>query len=451
MRADNFFSNRGSAVLDAPEQPRAAKSLRAAGLKRSASVEEMPLRRAAAYDYDDDDAEITAREARGLRLALLPKSLWGRIGLGLALALTAAAAIAALIETRSFLVHDARFTVPDERAIQIAGASHLTHAQLLSIFGEDVDRNIFTIPLSARRAELERLPWVEHATVMRLLPDHIRVAIVERTPVAFVRQGAHIGLADATGALFDLPSPEMLAASGGAAPHYSFPVLTGISAADPLSTRAARMKIYLAFIAALDATGEKISSKLSEVDLSDPEDVRAIIPDASGSDILVHFGDRDFLDRYHAYRQHLAEWRAQYPHLASVDMRYDQQVVLGMKPDSPSTPKVSNAAAPAAAAAVPLSTASVPAASAATPPAPSPARSAVQTSSKPAPSIATTQRAAVAPSTSAKPAPMAPPHAAALKAAAHASAHTRPHTKKLAHRKSGAAAPPTHAISEVAR
>ena len=98
-----------------------------------------------------------------------------------------------------------------------------------------------------------------------------------------------------------------------------------------MSVRAARMKIYLGFMAALDATGEGISHKLSEVDLSNPEDVKAIIPDG-GADILVHFGEEKFLERYHQYQQHLAEWRAQYPKLASVDMRYERQVVLQMQP-----------------------------------------------------------------------------------------------------------------------
>ncbi|HXE07016.1 MAG TPA: FtsQ-type POTRA domain-containing protein [Acidobacteriaceae bacterium] len=340
MRAGNLFSNRGSAVLDAPETARAPQK-RSAGLKRSAPVTEMPLRRDASRDdYDRyDDAPDQSQRARGgvrisFREGLIPRTLWGRIAAGCALVVVSGAAIASALMIRSFLLHDARFVVPAPEAIELAGAGHFTHAQLLSIFGQDVGRNVFTIPLNERRIELERLPWVEHATVMRLLPDHLRVAIVERTPVAFVRQGTHIGLVDASGALFDMPSPEMIAAAGGTAPHYSFPVLTGMSAADPLSTRAARMKIYMAFVAALDATGEKISSKLSEVDLSDPEDLRAVIPDAGGSDVLVHFGEDHFLDRYHAYRQHLAEWRAQYPHLTSVDMRYDHQVVLGMKPEA---------------------------------------------------------------------------------------------------------------------
>jgi len=449
VRAGNLFSNRGSAVLDAPEPVRASKGLRAAGLKRSALVTEIPLRRDGAYDYAEDEAEVAPRERRGLRInlrdGLIPKTLWGRIAAASLLVLIAGAAIAASIETHRFLLHDSRFIVPDEHAIQVAGASHLTHAQLLSIFGEDVDRNIFTIPLSERRAELERLPWVEHATVMRLLPDHLRVSIVERTPVAFVREGTHIALVDATGALFDMPGPEMIAASGGSQPHYSFPVLTGISAADPLSTRGARMKICMAFLAALDSTGEKISSKLSEVDLSDPEDVRAVVSDSGGSDVLVHFGEDHFLDRYHAYRQHLTEWRAQYPKLASVDMRYEQQVVLGMKQETPSVASAPVTPAPASANAV---SAASPNASAAVP----------------TKASATAQPAAPKPAANAATHPTAaanPTHSAVAKSvAAHPAKHGKALPKKhpvahakftASHAKPNAAARPTRAISEVAR
>ena len=93
----------------------------------------------------------------------------------------------------------------------------------------------------------------------------------------------------------------------------------------------------MSFVAALDATGESISPHLSEVDLSNPEDVKAIIPDAgsTGADILVHFGEERFLERYHQYQEHLAEWRTQYPRLSSVDMRYERQVVLEMQPGTP--------------------------------------------------------------------------------------------------------------------
>ena len=226
---------------------------------------------------------------------------------------------------RSFLLHDERFVIPSSSSIEFQGNAHVTRAQLLSIFGGDVERNIFTVSLAERRAEMERLPWVAHATVMRLLPNRMRVSIVERTPVAFVRQGSHIGLVDANGVLLDMPAETKPDA------RYSFPVVTGIVAEDPLSTRAARMKIYERFTTELDGSGEKISQGLSEVDLSNPEDVKALIPDKS-NEILVHFGDVDFLDRYKRFEEHLPEWRTVYPKLSSVDMRYERQVVLEMQP-----------------------------------------------------------------------------------------------------------------------
>jgi len=354
LRSGSLFSNRGTSALDASEQDRASMTAKSAGLKRGAAVTEMPLRRDSSYPNDfadgygfDSAPEFADRQRRpGVRISIrgglvpIPTTLWGRIAAGAGLLLLTGAAIVGALLVRSFLLHDQHFMVASSESIQIAGNSHLTRPQLLSVFGEDVDRNLFTIPLAQRRAELESLPWVEHATVMRFLPNRVRVAIVERTPVAFVRQGTRIGLVDANGVLFDLPGPEMERGTHPTAPNlsqYSFPVLTGISTGDPLSTRAARMRIYTGFVSALDAGGEGISRRLSEVDVSNPEDVQAVIPDpgATGADILVHFGEEKFLDRYHQYQQHLAEWRAQYPKLASVDMRYERQVVLQMQPGAP--------------------------------------------------------------------------------------------------------------------
>jgi cell division protein FtsQ len=285
-------------------------------------------RRSANQALDDDldtaeDGFLRARRRIPVRRGLIPTTRTGRI-VAAAIVLFAVGALVLLgIFIRNFFRDDPRFRIATSSSIQIIGNSQVTRPELLSVFGSDLGRNIFYIPLRQRRAALEELPWVEHATVMRLLPDQLRVAIVERTPVAFVRHGNTIGLVDAHGVLLHLPPAAM------AAKHYSFPVVTGISARDPLPVRAARMHLYQQFITDLDSGGAKVSSQLSEVDISDPEDVWALLP-AQGSDIQVHFGDSDFLARYRSYQQHLAEWRQQYPHLASVDMRYENQVVLDM-------------------------------------------------------------------------------------------------------------------------
>ncbi|MEO6815440.1 MAG: FtsQ-type POTRA domain-containing protein [Edaphobacter sp.] len=277
-------------------------------------------------DFSEDEDAPGKRRSQGLRVRFrwgLPSSKWGRIVAGVGLVVLAGLCFGALLLIRDSVMHDPRFFIQSASSIEIQGNVHLTRDELVNIFGEDVERNIFYVSLAQRREQLQALPWVEHATVMRLLPNRLRVSIVERTPVAFVRQGSQIGLVDASGVLLDMPT------HGDA--HYSFPVVTGILASDPLSTRAARMKIFEQFTSDLDSSGEKISEKLSEIDLSNPEDVKAVIPD-NGKDVLVHFGDTDFLNRYRKFENHLQEWRTQYPTLSSVDMRYERQVVLDMQP-----------------------------------------------------------------------------------------------------------------------
>jgi cell division protein FtsQ len=178
--------------------------------------------------------------------------------------------------------------------------------------------------------------------------------------VAFVRQGTQIGLVDASGVLLDMPQED------AGDPRYSFPVLTGIEAADPMSTRAARMAIYLEFMKALDGGGKKLTNSISEVDVSNPEDVQALVT-TGGSDVLVHFGEEDFLTRYNLFEDHLAGWKQQYPQLASADMRYVGQIVLEMKPGAAAASTADSGSAAASAAAT---TASAPTA------APAPAKKA---------------------------------------------------------------------------
>lgn len=247
---------------------------------------------------------------------------WLRVALVI-LALTAIGTLG--WATRSFLRHDARFLLNRPAAIEFQGSQIVTRPQVIRIFAQDIGHSVFAVPLKMRRSQIERIPWVQSATVMRLWPNRLRVAVVERAPVAYVRDGNTIRVVDADGVLLDMPP--------GGLQNHSFPivtgVVTGIASHSASDTRAAKMQLYLQFMAALDAGGSQISQAVSEVDVSDSEDVRAVIADGA-SEILVHFGDSDFLAHYQVFAAHRAEWLRQYPHLASVDMRYGRQVVLDM-------------------------------------------------------------------------------------------------------------------------
>jgi len=281
-------------------------------------------------DPEDDDLVLPggqrlgrSRQDRPRRPWWRPASTAGRFFLALAALIVLSGFGASAYLVKTFLSRDARFRIAGASNIEATGLSEVSRTQMLPVFGEDIGRNIFFVPLSQRRKELEEIPWVERATVMRLLPDRIRVSVVERQPIAFVRQGQQIGLVDANGVLLSMPAAMM------AQRHYSFPVVTGINARDPLGQRKARMDVYQRLLGELDSNGQQFSQQISEIDVTDPEDAQVLMPE-QGGDVLVHFGEDRFLERFQRYKAHITEWRQQYPKLTGVDLRLDQKVVLQM-------------------------------------------------------------------------------------------------------------------------
>jgi cell division protein FtsQ len=291
----------------------------------------MPLEMSDPDDEDFPSASGTRFGSRGDRFAepsgpwWRPTSIVGRVFLGLGILIVLGGFTASAMALKTYLGRDSRFRISGAGNIEATGLTQVSRTEMLPVFGEDIGRNIFFVPLNERRKQLEAIPWVERATVMRLLPDQLRVTVIERQPVAFVRQGQQVGLVDADGVLLTMP-PAMMAQR-----NYSFPVVTGIDPSQPLAMRKARMAVYERLLGELDANNQHLSEQISEIDLTDPQDARVLMPE-QGMDILGHFGDDRFLERYQRYKAHIAEWRQQYPKLAAVDLRYDSQVVLEMTP-----------------------------------------------------------------------------------------------------------------------
>jgi cell division protein FtsQ len=225
-----------------------------------------------------------------------------------------------------------RFRIQSSDAVEISGVKNASRAHVMEVAGADIGRNIFFVPLDERRKQLEQIPWVEEASVMRLLPNHLAVTVRERTPVAFAQIGSRISLIDANGVVMGLPANRQT--------KYSFPVIRGIADTEPLSSRSAAMKIYNRLVSELGATDSESAAtsspnyvkQLSEVDLSDPENVKVTANDPGGT-MVVHLGAQDFLPRYKLYVTHIAEWRQQFQNVQSVDLRYEGQVVVN--PDKP--------------------------------------------------------------------------------------------------------------------
>jgi len=303
--------------------------------------EEIDDARLVDLDVNEESPFLRGQKRVSARRGSLPRKtanrlMWACIAVGV-LGIAAVAAIALY----NYGERSWRFRIESSDNIEVTGIENVTQAQIMEVMGADIGRNIFFVPLTLQKALLEQIPWVESASVMRFVPNRLKVEIHERTPVAFARVGPRIFLIDAVGTLMELPQKH----------KYSFPVILGMYPGEPLSTRVPRMRAYNELVRQLDSGGARYSQDLSEVDLSDLDNLKVRVNDPQG-DVLVELGSSEYLKRYKTYVSHVQEWRQQFQKLESVNLRYDNQVIVN--PDMEGKPKqaaLTLAAAKAAAAA----------------------------------------------------------------------------------------------------
>jgi len=283
----------------------------------------------------------------------------------LATAWTAAGCAAGVIayDFARFLYSSPRMALIHPEQIVLAGNHYVLREQIIEIFAGDRGKSVLRIPLDERRRQIEAIPWVEQASVRRALPDKIAVEISERTPVAFLRQGSEMALIDAHGVILDLPL------EGG----FHFPVVTGISADMAPQDREDRIQLFSVFAQQLESVSSRALDQVSEVDLSDSHDLRAMISDLpapaavpgtadsfanaapaapetaadnsfagptqqaeADSPVLAHFGDSGFADKYRTLVANIVQWRATAGRVNSVDLRFSREAVVNA--DTPAVP-----------------------------------------------------------------------------------------------------------------
>ncbi len=268
---------------------------------------------------DQEPPFLRGQKRVSVRKGPLPRKTLKRLGWAAALGAALLACVLGAGALYKYGEHSWRFRVDSSDDLEISGIHNVTRGQVLEVMGSDIGRNIFFVPLSERKAQLEQIPWVESASVMRFVPNRLKIDIQERTPVAFARLGSKVVLVDRKGTLMELPSAQRK--------KFSFPVIVGMNPGEPVSTRSSRMRIYNDLVGQLDSGGAHYSQDLSEVDLSDPEDVKVVADDPAGS-VLIHLGSSDYLSRYKVYVGHIRGWRQQFDKVQSVDLRYDHQIIV---------------------------------------------------------------------------------------------------------------------------
>ena len=244
------------------------------------------------------------------------------------------AAGTALFFTGRFFLFSPQVLLSSPDQILISGAHMVSREAIISRFYADHGRSVLRVPLEERRAALEELPWIEQAIVQRILPDRIRVAVTERTPVALLRSGSELSLIDAHGVILERPPDQ----------DFSFPVLSGAGENHSLAERERRMQNYMEFLKAIELVKAGSSQLLSEADLSNPKDLRVVMTGLAGGAaasraVTLHFGRGDYLSKFRMLIENFAQWQAGAGRIHSIDLQYTRQVVVNPEPGvSPASP-----------------------------------------------------------------------------------------------------------------
>ncbi len=257
-------------------------------------------------------------------------------------AVGAVVTVAAFYGTR-FLLYSPSMLLLKPEQIELTGNHVVTRDAVLKQFAQDRNHSVLRIPLDTRRSQLEQIPWVESASVQRILPNRIRIELTERTPIAFVRNGNELALIDAHGVILDRPRDADL----------QFPIVSGVSEDVQRDQREKRMQLYQEFMKDIELVRGGSSLNVSEVDLSVPKDLRVVMTGlASAADtqvVTVHFGSSDFSGKYKMLVDNFSQWQAHTGRVQSIDLQYTRQVVVNPDTSAGTASTISRAGADVAA------------------------------------------------------------------------------------------------------
>lgn len=197
------------------------------------------------------------------------------------------------------------------KRITVEGQQHISDAELTTALAAGPGTMMLAFDTDAAKSRLERVAWVKHAQVMRLLPSTVQVVIEERAPFAVWQSHGQTYVIDAEGAVL---APAVREA------YADLPLVVGEgagkNAADLLQTLQPFDGLRKQLIAALRVGDRRWTLKLvSGVDIMLPDDNAAnALKTLTGLD-----RDRGLLGR----------------NIAAVDLRLADRVSVRLRDDGP--------------------------------------------------------------------------------------------------------------------
>jgi hypothetical protein len=92
------------------------------------------------------------------------------------------------------------------------------------------------------------------------------------------------------------------------------------------------MQTYQEFVKGIDLVRAGSSDGVSELDLSNPKDLRVVMTGLAGPTdsqaVTIHFGAGEFTGKYKMLVDNFSQWQANTGRVQSIDLQYMRQVVV---------------------------------------------------------------------------------------------------------------------------
>ncbi len=202
--------------------------------------------------------------------------------------------------------------------IVVKGNQHLSSADVLAALSGLQDESLIWANLTSWRNRLLSSPWVQEATLRRVLPSTVEVVVIERQPIGIGRIAGQMYLVDDRGVIIDEYGPQYA--------RFDLPIVDGLTAVDGPGAAGDALRAGLAsrVIAAL-APYPDISRRVSQIDVHDSHNAKVIL---SGDSAVIQLGDQEFLARLRSYLELAPALQERVPEMDYVDLRFEGRIYV---------------------------------------------------------------------------------------------------------------------------
>jgi cell division protein FtsQ len=203
--------------------------------------------------------------------------------------------------------------------LTVRGNERLSTGEVLALVDELRGQNILTVRIGDWRQRVLTSPWVEDASIRRVLPSTLEITVKERRPMGIGRIGTALYLVDPHGVIVDEYGPNYA--------DIDLPIIDGLSGPPPRASGLideARAEFAARVLAALTAKPELVK-RVSQLDVSDVHNAVIIL---DGDTALLRLGESEFAERLQQYVDLAPALRERVSTIDYVDLRFDERLYV---------------------------------------------------------------------------------------------------------------------------